>query len=161
MSSKIGQCLARLQARILWWHLFRLVVPSGPSVFVQLTLTCVYCTIAYYIIFYQQSVTHFSLTDCDQQRHFCYYTCGLLVTEIPFSICAPPFYCLCMYVCMNAWIVYVYSRPWLPTIQDTIRDAILTYARKPTWVSFIYCMEMTTKKCKTEKLRGKIGYAQK
>ena len=37
----------------------------------------------------------------------------------------------------------------------TIRDAILTCARKPTWVSLIYRMEPTTKKCKTEKLKSK------
>ena len=34
---------------------------------------------------------------------------------------------------------------------DTIRDAILTFARKPTWVSLIYRTESTTEKCKTEK----------
>jgi len=45
---------------------------------------------------------------------------------------------------------------------DTIRDAILTCARKPTWVSWIYRTEPTTKKCKTEKkLKIKSGYAQK
>ena len=38
---------------------------------------------------------------------------------------------------------------------DTIRYAILTCARKPTWVSLIYCTETTTKKCKTEKLKSK------
>ena len=38
---------------------------------------------------------------------------------------------------------------------DTIRDAILTCARKPTWVSLIYRTETTTKKCKTEKLKSK------
>ena len=31
---------------------------------------------------------------------------------------------------------------------DMIRDAILTCARKPTWVSLIYRTETTTKKCK-------------
>ena len=31
---------------------------------------------------------------------------------------------------------------------DTIRDAILACARKPTWVSLIYRTEPTTKKCK-------------
>ena len=42
------------------------------------------------------------------------------------------------------------------TIQnDTIRDAILTCARKPTWVSLIYCTEATTKKYKTENLKSK------
>ena len=35
---------------------------------------------------------------------------------------------------------------------DTIRDAIITCARKPTRVSSIYRTEPTTKKCKTEKL---------
>jgi len=44
---------------------------------------------------------------------------------------------------------------------DTIRDAILTCSRKPTWVSLIYPTETTTKKCKTEKLKSKNGYAQK
>ena len=39
-----------------------------------------------------------------------------------------------------------------PTKYDTIRDAILTCARKPTRVSLIYRTESTTKKCKTEKL---------
>jgi len=34
---------------------------------------------------------------------------------------------------------------------DTIRDAILTCAQKPTWVSLIYRTEPTTKKWKTEK----------
>ena len=38
---------------------------------------------------------------------------------------------------------------------DTIRDAILTCARKPTWVSLIYLTEPTTKKWKTEKLKRK------
>ena len=40
-----------------------------------------------------------------------------------------------------------------PTTYDTIRDAILTCARKPTWVSLIYRTEPTTKKCKTEKTK--------
>ena len=45
---------------------------------------------------------------------------------------------------------------------DTIRHAILTCARKPTWVSLIYRTETTTKRCKTEKkLRSKNGHAQK
>ena len=41
---------------------------------------------------------------------------------------------------------------------DTIRDAILTCARKPTWVSLIYRTETTTKNCKTEKLKSKNRY---
>jgi len=36
-----------------------------------------------------------------------------------------------------------------------MRDAILTCARKPTWVSLIYRTETTTKKRKTEKLKSK------
>jgi len=36
---------------------------------------------------------------------------------------------------------------------DTIPDAVLTCARKPTWVSLIYRTETTSKKCKTEKLK--------
>jgi len=42
---------------------------------------------------------------------------------------------------------------------DTIRDAILTCAQKPTWVSLICRTETTTKKCKTEKLKSENGYA--
>ena len=38
---------------------------------------------------------------------------------------------------------------------DTMRDAILTCARKPTRVSLIYRTETTTKNCKTEKLTSK------
>ena len=34
---------------------------------------------------------------------------------------------------------------------DTIRDAILTCDRKPTWVSLIYRTEPTTKKCENRK----------
>ena len=42
-----------------------------------------------------------------------------------------------------------------------IRDAMFTCARKPASVSLIYRTEPTTKKCKTEKLKSKNGYAQK
>ena len=38
---------------------------------------------------------------------------------------------------------------------DTIRDAILTCARKPTWVSLIYSTEPTTKKCKNGKTKSR------
>jgi len=37
---------------------------------------------------------------------------------------------------------------------DTIRDAILTCARKPTWVSLIYRTEPTTKKCTNRKTKS-------
>jgi len=43
---------------------------------------------------------------------------------------------------------------------DTIRDAILTCARKPTWVGLIYRTETTTKNCKTEKLTSKNRYVR-
>jgi len=43
---------------------------------------------------------------------------------------------------------------------DTIRDAILTCARKPTRVGLIYRTEPTTKKCKTEKLKSRIRYVR-
>jgi len=50
---------------------------------------------------------------------------------------------------------------WFLTIRyNTIRDAILTCARKSTWVSLIYCTETTTKNCKTEKLESKNRYAR-
>jgi len=39
---------------------------------------------------------------------------------------------------------------------DTIRDAILTCARKPTRVSLIYRAEPTTKKCKNRKTIKKV-----
>jgi len=38
---------------------------------------------------------------------------------------------------------------------DTIRDAILTCARKLTWVSLIYRTEPTTKKCKNRKTKSR------
>ena len=37
---------------------------------------------------------------------------------------------------------------------DTIRDAILTCARKPTWISLIYRTQPTTKKCKNRKTKS-------
>jgi len=42
---------------------------------------------------------------------------------------------------------------------DTIRDAILACARKPTRVTLIYRTETTANKWKTEKLKSKNGYA--
>jgi len=38
---------------------------------------------------------------------------------------------------------------------DTTRDAILTCARKPTWVSLIYRTGPTTKKCKNRKTKSR------
>ena len=38
---------------------------------------------------------------------------------------------------------------------DAIRDAILTCARKPTWVSLIYRTQPTTKKCKNRKTKSR------
>ena len=43
---------------------------------------------------------------------------------------------------------------------DMIQDAILTCARKTTWVGLIYRMETTTKNCKTEKLKSKSRYVR-
>jgi len=43
---------------------------------------------------------------------------------------------------------------------DTIRDATLTCARKPTWVGLIYRTETTTKNCKTEKIKSKSIYVR-
>jgi len=43
------------------------------------------------------------------------------------------------------------------TRYDTIRDAILTCARKPTRVSLIYRTEPTSKKWKQKKLNSKKG----
>jgi len=43
---------------------------------------------------------------------------------------------------------------------DTIRDAILTCARKPTRIGLIYRTETTTKNCKTEKLKSKCRYVR-
>jgi len=47
-----------------------------------------------------------------------------------------------------------------PIRYDTIRDAILTCARKPIWVGLIYRTETTTKNCKTEKLKSKSRYVR-
>jgi len=61
----------------------------------------------YQIMFYQQSMTHFLLTDCDQQSDFQYFTHGLLVSETPFYLCTNPFsigpfqfYFICTYARM-------------------------------------------------------------
>jgi len=47
-----------------------------------------------------------------------------------------------------------------PQSHGTIRDAILTCARKPTRVGLIYSTETTTKKCKTEKLKSNSRYVR-
>jgi len=54
---------------------------------------------------------------------------------------------------ITLYVMVMSSTPPIVTIQD----AILTRARKPTWVSLIHCMETTTKKCKTEKVKSKNG----
>jgi len=70
----------------------------------------------------------------------------------------------------NAWPRRIFAHPTLLGAlaflsqwkrYDTIRDAILTCARKPTWVSLIYRTEMTTKSVRHKKLKSKNGYAQK
>jgi len=43
---------------------------------------------------------------------------------------------------------------------DTIQDAILTCARKPTRIGLIYRTETTTENCKTEKLKSKSRYVR-
>ena len=59
----------------------------------------------------------------------------------------------------RAWLSHALREPGqhtakrLLSLRDTIRDAILTCARKPTWVSWIYRTEPTTEKCRTEKLK--------
>jgi len=65
---------------------------------------------------------------------------------------------LCLFSCLRVSTLLSYSfRRY-----TTIRDAILTCARKPTWVSLIYRTERTTKKCKNKKkLKSKKRYAQK
>ena len=55
----------------------------------------------------------------------------------------------------------VVTAQWRSQRCDTMWDAILTCARKPTWITLIYRTETTTKNCKTEKLKSKNGYAQK
>ena len=45
-------------------------------------------------------------------------------------------------------------QPNLCLLYDTVRDAILTCARKPTWVSLIYRTETTTKKCNNRKTKS-------
>ena len=46
------------------------------------------------------------------------------------------------------------------TRYDTIRDAILTCVRKPTWIGLIFRTETTTKNCKIEKLNSKSRYVR-
>jgi len=45
--------------------------------------------------------------------------------------------------------------PFRGTRYDTIRDAILTCARKPTRVGLLYRTEPTTKKCKNRKTKSR------
>jgi len=52
------------------------------------------------------------------------------------------------------------ARRYIVPGYDTIRDAISTCARKPTWVSLIDRTGTTTKKCKTEKLKSNNGYVR-
>ena len=56
--------------------------------------------------------------------------------------------------------VEVWRQPDLLTRYDTIRDAIITCARKPTWIGLIYRTEATTKNCKTEKRKSKSRYVR-
>jgi len=49
---------------------------------------------------------------------------------------------------------------WHNVRYDTIRDAILTCARKPTWVGLIYRAETTTKNCETETIKTKSRYVR-
>jgi len=59
---------------------------------------------------------------------------------------------------LGKWVKYnefLFIYTFFTIRYDTIRDAILTCARKPTWVGLIYRTETTTKYCKTEKLKGK------
>jgi len=64
-------------------------------------------------------------------------------------------------VVSNLGLLETISRNMRNTGYDTILDAILTRARKPTRVSLIYRTETTTEKWKTEKVKSKNGYAQK
>ena len=52
------------------------------------------------------------------------------------------------------WVHFIMCDPTQPNT-DTIQDAILTCAWKPTWVSLIYRTEPTTKKWKTEELKSR------
>ena len=66
--------------------------------------------------------------------------------------------------CISYWYVLVQAasstsvkliRQPVTIRYDTIRDVILTCARKPTWVSLIYRTEPTTKKCKNRKTKSR------
>ena len=62
----------------------------------------------------------------------------------------------------SRWVAYCQTLQTDWCSYDTIRDAILTCARKPAWVSLIYRTEPTTKKCKNrKKLKVENRYAQK
>jgi len=54
-----------------------------------------------------------------------------------------------------ARLLHRVSHHWLQQRRenDTIRDAILTCTRKPTWVGLTYCTEPTIKKCKNRKIK--------
>ena len=58
------------------------------------------------------------------------------------------------------WFHFVAIAHTVVIRHDTIRDAILTCARKPTWFGLFYRTEPTTKNCKTEKLKSKNMYVR-
>jgi len=57
------------------------------------------------------------------------------------------------------WVVFRHSRPIACAHLrcDTIRDAILTSAQKPTWVSIIYARNQQLKSGKTDMLRSRLS----
>jgi len=60
----------------------------------------------------------------------------------------------CQSGCVVLWTLRAeFLIGWSLDTIDTIRDAILTCARKPTWVSLSYRTETTTKKCKNRKTK--------
>jgi len=90
--SKVQRPTSAVRSACLWTdldsipHMLQFSCPSwcsNPARVIAQTNSPLRVSVLHY--FYQQSVTHFLLTDCDQQRHFRYSTRGLLVTEIPFS----------------------------------------------------------------------------
>jgi len=71
--------------------------------------------------------------------------------------------CFFFFLCLSALSLSIANFILMASFifYSTVRDAVLTYARKPTRFSLICRMETTTKKCKTEKLKSKRGCVSK
>ena len=89
--------------------------------------------------------TNVNLNNKKHKPTACYAAAFCLYSIVDCCVAFPVAITLFTIIDVTSWLVSHTIR------YDTIRDAILTCARKPTWVSSIYRTEPTTKKCKNRK----------